>query len=185
MKIDFDSKKSKFFDEVKIITPSVFKEERGSIWSSFIKKDIDTFLPNNLTFNHDKFSESKKNVLRGIHGDHKSWKLISCISGKIFQVIVDLRKSSKSFLKSESFILDAANKKMILIPPGMGNAFLVLSDTATYHYKLAYKGNYIDAENQFTIAWNDPRLKIDWPITNPILSDRDKSLSYENNKAQR
>ena len=178
--MEFDFKISNLLEDVVIISPSVHKEERGLIWTSYLNKKIDKLLPDDLVFLHDKFSESKKNVLRGILGDHKSWKLISCISGKIFQVIVDLRESSSSFLKHEIFRLNSREKKMILIPPGMGNAFLTLSDNATYHYKLAYKGNYIDAADQFTVAWDDPRLNIDWPIKKPILSSRDMQTNESN-----
>tara|TARA_X000000950_G_scaffold288261_1_gene404178 strand:+ start:2763 stop:3308 length:546 start_codon:yes stop_codon:yes gene_type:complete len=181
MKMDFDFRSSNLLEDVTIIYPSVHKEDRGSIWTSYLNKKIDKFLPDDLVFLHDKFSESKKNVLRGIHGDHKSWKLISCISGKIFQVIVDLRKSSSSFLKHETFRLNSNEKKMILIPPGMGNAFLTISENATYHYKLAYKGDYIDAADQFTVAWDDPRLNIDWPIKKPILSSRDLQINNGSN----
>ena len=181
MKLDFKSENSQIFQGVKIITPSVFTESRGSIWTSFLEEQIGSFLPDELHFKHDKFSESKKNVLRGIHGDHKSWKLVSCVSGQIFQVIVDLRESSETYLKWDNFILEPSNRKMILIPPGMGNAFLVTSNSAIYHYKLAYDGDYIDADEQFTVSWDDPRLQINWPISTPILSDRDKRLSNANN----
>ena len=73
----------------------------------------------------------------------------------------------------EKFILNDQNKKQILIPPNYANGHLVLSDKAVFHYKLAYLGNYIDADEQFVIKWNDPRIDIPWPIKNPILQDRD------------
>lgn len=176
MAIDFSIKSSKRINDIKIIVPSLHREKRGLIWSSYLNKKFEGLLPNDISFVHDKFSISKKNVLRGIHGDDKTWKLVSCVSGNILQVVVDMRKSSKTFLKWESYELDALDQKMILLPPGFGNAFLVKSDEATYYYKLAYHGGYADAEDQFTIKWNDPRLKINWPISNPILSDRDKRL---------
>lgn len=176
MPIEFKITDSKIFDEVKIITPSVFEESRGSIWTSYSNEILDTLLPKDLVFNHDKFSLSNMNVLRGIHGDHKSWKLISCIYGQINQVIVDMREESNTYLQWESYNLGSSNRSMILIPPGMGNAFYVSSNTAIYHYKLAYLGKYIDANDQFTIAWNDPRIAIKWPTDNPILSERDKVL---------
>ena len=69
---------------------------------------------------------------------------------------------------------------MILLPPGIGNAFFVKSESATYHYKLAYPGGYADADEQFTVSWNDPRIKVAWPNDAPILSDRDKRLQGEN-----
>jgi len=114
--------------------------------------------------------------LRGIHGDHKSWKFVSCVSGYIFQVAVDMRKNSETFLEWEAFNLGGSNREMILLPPGVGNAFYVTSDNATYHYKLAYDGDYADVDDQFTVAWNDPRINIVWPTTDPILSERDRRL---------
>jgi dTDP-4-dehydrorhamnose 3,5-epimerase len=171
--LDFLIKSSPTLPGVKIITPSVNDESRGSIWTSYSSDYIDSLLPDGLFFKHDKFSSSFKNVLRGIHGDSKSWKLISCVQGSIMQVIVDMRNSSNTFLKWESFQLGDNNKSSVLIPPGMGNAFYVSSEVATYHYKLAYEGDYIDAEDQFTVSWNDPRINIDWPTQKPILSNRD------------
>jgi dTDP-4-dehydrorhamnose 3,5-epimerase len=176
MAIEFEVIDSKVLAEVKIIRPSVFKESRGEIWSSYSKDTLSSLLPGNLFFNHDKFSKSNSNVLRGIHGDHKSWKLVSCIHGQIKQVVVDMRVSSKTYLKWEAFDLGSQNRSMILIPPSMGNAFYVSSNSAIYHYKLAYPGNYIDADEQFTVSWNDPRLKITWPTNDPILSERDARL---------
>jgi dTDP-4-dehydrorhamnose 3,5-epimerase len=161
---------------VKIISPSVFDESRGSIWTSYNTSQIGSLLPDGLSFKHDKFSTSKNNVLRGIHGDHKSWKLVSCVSGKIMQVVVDMRKQSNTYLAYECFDLGMHNQQIILIPPGLGNAFLVESEFATYHYKLAYQGDYVDADEQFTVAWDDPRINIDWPTRAPILSERDRRL---------
>jgi len=176
MAIEFSVTESAVMAGVKIITPSVFEESRGSIWTSYNTDIIGSLLPDELSFKHDKFSQSNANVLRGIHGDHKSWKLISCIHGQIMQIVVDMRVSSKTYLKWESFDLGPQNRSMILIPPCMGNAFYVKSSSAIYHYKLAYPGDYIDADQQFTISWNDPRINIKWPTNNPILSERDARL---------
>lgn len=173
MALEFNINDSDILDGVKVISPSVFEENRGSIWTSFMNDPISSLLPLGLSFKHDKFSQSKRNVLRGIHGDHKSWKLVSCIQGEIQQVVVDMRKDSITYLKWQSFDLGDSNRSSILIPPGMGNAFYVASSSATYHYKLAYEGNYIDAGEQFTVPWNDPRLKINWRTEEPILSNRD------------
>ncbi len=128
-----------------------------------------------LTFNHDKFSISKKNTLRGLHGDKKTWKLVSCVFGKVFFVVVNNIKNSKSYLKKKTFILDHKNNKQVLIPPNYANGFLCLSDHCVFHYKLSYKGRYFDVKNQQVLKWNDKRLKIKWPKTkNLILSKRDK-----------
>ncbi len=175
MSIEFDIKESKQIRGVFIFTPSIHIENRGSIWTSYIGDLFESYLPENLSFVHDKFSSSKKNVLRGIHGDSKTWKLVSCVEGEILQVVVDFRKDSGTYLHHQKFELSNNNKKMILIPPKLGNAFYVKSSSAIYHYKLAYEGNYADVDDQFTISWNDERLNIEWPTTNPIISDRDKS----------
>lgn len=177
MTIKFEVIDDKNLPEVKIIKPSISIDHRGNIWTSFISKEIDELLSNPLRFTHDKFSESKKDVLRGIHGDSKSWKLVSCVYGKLFQVVVDMREDSKNYLKWTKFNMDANKPKSILIPPGFGNAYFVQSHRAVYHYKLAYKGQYFDVNDQFTVAWNDPRLQITWPEKNPILSERDERLS--------
>ena len=173
MNIDFVIKESKVIDGLKIITPSVSNDSRGNIWTSFLKDEIDPLLPKGLSFKHDKFSFSKHNVLRGIHGDHKSWKLVTCVYGEVHQVVADLRRDSSSYQLWEKFIINKENQVLILIPPGLGNAYYVSSDQAVYHYKLAYSGEYIDAEDQFTYKWNDENLGIDWPVKAPFLSPRD------------
>lgn len=173
MSIDFKIKKSKIINDVRIIYPSIACDNRGNIWTSFINDEIDPLLPGGLSFKHDKFSLSINNVLRGIHGDYKTWKLITCVYGEIHQVVVDLRKKSLSFMKWEKFIINKNSQCLILIPPGVGNAYYVTSDQAVYHYKLAYSGKYVDTYDQFTHPWNDTNLNIDWPTDKPILSSRD------------
>jgi len=173
MSISLNITESDLINDLKVVTPSLFEDQRGFIWTSYNSESLDSLLPNNLTFKHDKFTQSKSNVLRGIHGDNKSWKLVSCVSGSILQVVVDMRENSRTYLKWQCFDLGESNRSMILIPPGLGNAFYVNSDSAIYHYKLAYPGEYIDSEEQFTVAWNDTRLNISWPTKNPILSERD------------
>ncbi len=170
---DFEIHKSKILKEVTFIRPDVFNDTRGSLYTTFLKDDIESLLPENMNFVHDKFAFSKRNVLRGIHGDFHSWKLITCVSGSIFQVIVDNRKDSKNYLKYDSIVIDSSSPSSVLIPPGFGNAFQVLSESAVYHYKLAYIGEYKDANEQFTLKWNDNRINISWPNNNPALSDRD------------
>ena len=113
-------------------------------------------------------------MLRGIHGDFKSWKLITCVYGELYFVIVDNRKQSKTYWKWDSIILNDKNKKIVLLPPGIGNGFLVLSKESVFSYKWSYLGKYPDVDDQFTIKWNDKTLKIDWPIVNPILQQRDR-----------
>lgn len=174
MSINFDISESEIIKGVWIVKPSIANDRRGNIWTSFLKEEIEELLPEGLSFIHDKFSKSWKNVLRGIHGDNKSWKLVTCIYGKIVQVVVDYRTESPTFGTYESFIIDENNQVSILLPPRTGNAYYVKSDIAIYHYKLSYKGDYLDADEQFTLKWDDPNLNIKWPTKTPILSNRDK-----------
>ncbi len=165
MIISFDKK----LKDIKIYKHSKFKDFRGEIWTKWDKKHF-----KNIKFNLSKFATSKKNVLRGFHGDTKSWKLVSCIEGKVLNVVVDYRKNSKNFLKYSSFILSDKNKLAILIPPGFLNSYLCLSKTCIYSYDYSFKGNYNDVKEQYSIKWNDKKINFKWPIKRPILSKRDR-----------
>lgn len=173
MAIEFDIQKSKILQGVYIITPNKFKDLRGEIWTAFTSESIDKLLPENLYFKHDKFITSKKDVIRGIHGDEHTYKLATCLYGEVLQVVVDCRKESPTYLKYEKFIINPDNQLIVLVPKGFGNAHLVRSPEAVYYYKCAYLGEYVDANEQFTYAWNDSRIAIDWGIDKPILSQRD------------
>jgi dTDP-4-dehydrorhamnose 3,5-epimerase len=124
-----------------------------------------------VKFIQDDISVSSRNVLRGIHGDSATWKLISCLHGKFYLVVVNGDSQSDEFGKWQSFVLSAANRMQVLVPPRYGNAHLILTETAIFHYK---QSTYYDRSKQFTYKWNDPRLNIWWPIDNPILSQRDQ-----------
>ena len=154
--------------DVKVYEPDVFTDYRGDLWTLWDGSRFD------LRFNHDKVSTSRRNVLRGIHGDNKSWKLVTCLYGELYFVIVDNRPDSETFGKWDWLILDDRSRKQVLIPPGVGNGFVVLSHKSVFHYKWSYFGEYPDVDQQFTIKWNDSRVNIDWPIQNPILQLRDK-----------
>ena len=155
--------------KVKKLMNRSFKDLRGYYWTSWKRGVL-----KNLKFKHDKFSLSKKNVLRGLHGDNKTWKLISCPYGKFLLVVVNCNKKSKNYLKWKSWILSHDNGVQLLIPPNYANGHLCLSDRCLFHYKLSYKGSYLDAKQQFSLKWDDPKLNINWGIKKPILSKRDK-----------
>ena len=174
MSINFTIQESKVIKGVWVISPTISTDNRGNIWTSFLKNEIEHLIPEYMEFKHDKFSRSESKVLRGIHGDSKSWKLVTCVYGEIFQVVVDMRQDSATYLKWQSFQISQDNQVLVLIPPNMGNAYFVCSENAVYHYKLAYDGEYIDADKQFSIKWNDPEIGIKWPTKTPILSIRDK-----------
>lgn len=155
------------FPEVYIKQPDSFEDFRGELFTFYKKGDY------NLDFNHDKVSISRQNVLRGLHGDSKSFKLITCLAGEVLLVVVDNRPESKNYLKWDSIILTSKNRKQVLVPPMFANGHLILSNEATFYYKWSYDGNYPDVKDQFTLKWNDPKIGIHWPISKPILSKRD------------
>jgi len=154
---------------VLLIKPEAFEDFRGYYEETYNDK---LYAENGITqkFVQDDISVSKKDVLRGIHGDEETWKLISCYHGEFMFVVVNCDEASKDFLKWESFTLSAANRFQVLVPPKHGNAHLVLSDTTVFHYK---QTTYYNPKGQFTYKWNDPRLNIPWPVKEPILSKRD------------
>ena len=165
MKI-FTDKKLK---EIKIFKPKTFSDFRGKIWTKWEKK-----LFKNIKFNLSKYTTSKKNVLRGFHGDSKSWKLVTCIKGEVLNVVVDYRKNSKNYLKYSSFVLNDKNKISVLIPPMFLNSWLCLSKDCIYSYDYSFKGNYNDVKNQISVKWDDAEINFNWPIKKPILSFRDR-----------
>lgn len=156
---------------VLLIEPETFEDHRGDYTELYNEKlykengiDID--------FVADSFIASSKHVLRGIHGDHRTWKLVSCPYGKFYFVVVNCDEASPEFGKWESFVFSAGNKKQLLVPPMHGVAHLVLSDWAIHYYKQS--SYYEGMENQFTYKWNDSKFNIWWPIKDPILSRRDE-----------
>ena len=160
-------------DEIVIDDISPFKDERGLLWSVSQRDDY-----NGLTFNHDKVSVSSKDVLRGFHCDFKSWKLITCLYGEIILAVVNVDTTSSNYLKSHKISLSHQKPKKVLIPPSYANAHLCLSNDCVFFYKWSYDGDYPDVDSQSSFRWDEPKFNIDWPIKNPILSDRDKNSKY-------
>lgn len=148
-----------------------FEDDRGQLFTIWNQKDLPY-----MSFNHDKVAISHKNVLRGLHTD-KSWKLITCLYGKLQLVVVNFEKDSNQYLDHVNIILDANSeiRTSILVPPGFLNGHLVLSDQAVFHYKWSYEGNYPDVKDQKSINWAEPKIGIKWLVDNPILSERDKN----------
>ena len=176
---DFHFYNGSVLPQVKIIQPSIYHEYRGMITTTYHSDYYDRLLPANernegLKFNHDRYSKSKQNVLRGLHYDDKTWKLISCPHGKLYLVVLDIREKQPNFGKWESFIIGPETGTQVLIPPMFANGHYVMEDNSIFQYKLAYQGEYYDDDKQGTVFWNDKRFNIDWPTENPILSKRDK-----------
>ena len=169
---------------VKIIQPSVYHELRGEISTLYHKDYYDRLLPVSLRetgveFKHDRYSKSQEGVLRGMHYDDKTWKLVTCLTGKIYLVVLDTRDGSKTknpqYGSWETYILSPSTQTQVLIPPGFANGHYVMEDNSIFHYKLAYDGEFNDVDKQHTIKWNSKKFNIEWPCTNPIISKRDKN----------
>lgn len=155
---------------VLLIKPDVFEDFRGEYVETY---NEEAYNRQGITakFVQDDISVSSRNVLRGIHGDARTWKLISCLHGKFYLVVVNCDRESLNFGIWQSFVLSDRNRLQVLVPPKHGNGHLVLSETAIFHYK---QSTYYDPSSQFTYKWDDPKLKLWWPEKNPILSRRDE-----------
>ncbi len=160
--------------DVMLIEPKVFGDDRGFFFESFNQNQFEAAVGKQVTFVQDNHSRSAKNVLRGLHYQIKQpqGKLVRVTAGEVFDVAVDIRKSSPTFGKWVGEILSADNKKQLWVPEGFAHGFVVLSDTAEFLYKTT---NYYEPEFERCIAWNDPNLGIDWGIKDePLISDKDK-----------
>jgi len=158
--------------EVLLIEPRVFGDERGFFFESWNERAFAAAgLP--CTFVQDNHSRSHRGVLRGLHYqiEHAQGKLVRAIVGEVFDVAVDMRRSSPTFGQSMSCVLSAANKRMLWIPPGFAHGFLVTSDVAEFVYKTT---DYWYPAHERTLLWNDPALRIDWPAgPAPSLAAKD------------
>lgn len=158
-------------DGLKTLTPATnFEDFRGSYVELYNRRIFEE-AGINQDFIQDDISTSSRHVLRGIHGDDKTWKLISCLSGSFYLVVVNNDPSSSEYRKWQGFTLSDRNRLQVLVPPLFGNGHVVLSDRAIFHYK---QTSDYDRDSQFTILWDDPDFNIWWPIADPILSRRDQ-----------
>lgn len=156
-----------------IIEPKVFGDERGFFYESWNQRTLKK-LGIHAGFAQDNHSKSVRNVLRGLHYQirHPQGKLVRVISGEVYDIAVDLRRSSPTFGKAVSFTLSAANKLMAWIPPGFAHGFCVTSETAEFLYKTT---DYWYPEYERSLQWNDPTLGINWPLTGkPLLAAKDE-----------
>ena len=164
--------------EVKIIEPKVFYDDRGFFFESFNKKVFEKITSQSQNFIQDNHSKSSKNVLRGLHYQLPPFaqgKLVRVVQGEVFDVAVDIRKSSSSFGKWVGEKLSSENKKQLWIPEGFAHGFITLSDNVEFIYKTT---NYYDKQSERSIIWNDKDLNIDWAgISNPIISSKDLEAS--------
>jgi dTDP-4-dehydrorhamnose 3,5-epimerase len=161
------------FSGLYIIEPKVFLDERGFFYESYNPKAF-TLASLNTIFVQDNHSRSVKNTLRGLHfqkGSLSQTKLVRCTLGEVYDVVVDLRRGSQTFKQWLGITLSAENKKQFFIPQGFAHGFAVLSDLAEFQYKC--DASYAP-QAEAGILWNDPDLKIDWPVAAPLISTKDQ-----------
>ncbi len=155
--------------DVLLIKPEIFTDHRGQYVELYNEDDHNHFA-GAPRFVQDDVSVSHRDVLRGIHGDSETWKLISCLHGRIYLVVVCCDKESPQWGQWQDFTLSGVNRHQVLVPPKFGVGHLVLSKKAIFHYK---QNRYYRPEEQFTYRYDDPLFNIWWPCANPILSQRD------------
>ena len=160
--------------DVKIIEPTVFEDERGFFFESFNHKKFEEAIEREVTFVQDNHSKSSKGVLRGLHYQlppHAQGKLVRVVQGEVFDVAVDIRKSSPTFGQWIAETLSAENKKQLWIPEGFAHGFLTLSETAEFLYKTT---DYYAKQCEHSIIWNDTNINIPWPQQIQVsVSDKD------------
>jgi len=170
-----------FIEDLLIIEPQLFKDERGFFYESYNKNNLDI----DFDFVQDNESKSYKGVIRGLHFQappFEQTKLVRCVSGNILDVAVDLRTNSKTYGKSFSIELSSENNRQLFVPKGFAHGFQVLSETAIVSYKV---DNYYNPDSDSGLIWNDKDLSIDWNLDlKPILSKKDlKLISFKELKS--
>ena len=164
-----------FIEDLLIFEPQLFKDDRGFFYESYNKNNLDKVI--NIVFVQDNESKSNKGVVRGLHFQlppFEQTKLVRCVSGKILDVVVDLRTNSKTYGKSFSIESSSENNKQLFVPKGFAHGFQVLSDTAIVNYKV---DNFYNSKSDSGIIWDDKDLSIDWNLDlKPILSVKDLTL---------
>ncbi len=157
---------------LRLIEPRVFGDARGFFLESWNERRYrDAGIPG--PFVQDNLSFSRRGTLRGLHFQNPSTqaKLVSVLQGEVFDVAVDVRRSSPTFGQWHGVTLSAENKQQFFIPPGFAHGFAVLSETALFFYKCTA---FYAPEHEVTLAWNDPDIDIRWPVADPVLSEKDQ-----------
>jgi dTDP-4-dehydrorhamnose 3,5-epimerase len=161
--------------EILVLEPRVFGDDRGFFFESYNQKAFLEATGLDVAFVQDNHSKSAKNVLRGLHYQiaHAQGKLVRAVQGAVWDVALDIRKSSPTFGRHVAMELSAENKRMMWVPPGFAHGFLVLTETAEFLYKTT---DYWYPEHERSIQWNDPALGLEWPLSGaPVLSAKDVS----------
>ncbi|MFH0255784.1 dTDP-4-dehydrorhamnose 3,5-epimerase [Vibrio rumoiensis] len=162
--------------DVKIIEPQVFGDERGFFMETWQQKKFEELVAQR-TFVQDNHSKSSKGILRGLHyqTENTQGKLVRVISGEVYDVAVDLRKSSKTFGQWVGVVLSAVNNRQLWVPEGFAHGFYVMSEEAEFVYKCT---DYYNSSAEHSLIWNDPAIGIKWPVTSgkePLLSEKDRN----------
>tara|TARA_B100001559_G_scaffold281055_1_gene254393 strand:+ start:323 stop:868 length:546 start_codon:yes stop_codon:yes gene_type:complete len=163
-------------DGVYIITPQLLKDDRGYFFESFRESEFHNRLNKNFVQDNEVFSK-ESNIIRGLHYqlDRSQGKLIHVVSGAIKDIAVDVRVGSPNFGRSFTATLTGENHKMLYVPEGFAHGYLVLEQNTIVHYKCT---SYYHAESEYGVRWDDPDINIDWGISDPVLSKKDKMLPF-------
>ena len=170
--------------DVKIIEPNVYGDDRGFFLETFSENRYQKQLNISASFVQDNHSRSQRGVLRGLHFQSKNpqGKLVRTVTGEVFDVAVDIRPNSPTFKQWVGIVLSASNKRQLWIPAGLAHGFVVLSDYADFEYKCT---DYYSPDMEQCIIWNDPELNIQWPVSAPILSNKDSKGMFLHNWLQK
>jgi dTDP-4-dehydrorhamnose 3,5-epimerase len=158
--------------DVKVVEPKVFGDDRGFFFESWNRRAL-AAAGIDADFVQDNHSRSRRGVLRGLHYqiEHAQGKLVRCAIGEVYDVVVDLRRSSPTFARWVGLTLSAENRRMLWVPPGFAHGFLVVSESADFLYKTT---DYWYPQHERTLLWNDPALGVEWPHDGaPLLAAKD------------
>lgn len=158
---------------VKLIEPKVFGDQRGFFLETFNSARYCELLNINFDFVQDNHSRSSQGVLRGLHFQtaRPQGKLVRCVRGEVYDVVVDIRPESSTFKQWVGVYLSEDNKNQLWVPPGLAHGFVVISEFADFEYKCT---DYYDPQNEGCLIWNDADIGVEWPVENPLLSAKDK-----------
>ena len=156
---------------VMLVEPNTLSDDHRGTETEIYNQEMFRQAGVDIDFVAEDISVSPKGILRGIHGDDKTWKLVSCLLGSYHLVVVNWEEGSPQKGQWESFTVSDQNRHQVLIPPNFGNGFVIMSENVVFHYR---QSAYYNREGQFTLRWNDPALKIEWPVEPTIVSLRDE-----------
>jgi len=168
-------------DGLRLLSPKVFEDERGYFTEFYNKRDFDAIIGEDIDFVQDNISCSHKNVIRGLHFQrppHSQGKLIQVLRGKVMDVIVDLRRNSRTYGHHCKIELSDKNHRKLWIPSGFAHGFLSLENNTLLSYKCS---DYYSVEHEMSLLWNDELININWGVKDPIVSEKDKDApSFKN-----